>query len=75
MQMIWIQHTDGSVRDQLHQYASELHSFIVIDSPHVYRVHYDVTKREHPEAFRPFIPELKEFNEHNHFNVLQPILR
>ena len=38
-------------------------------------VHRDVTKREHPEAVRPFMPEVAAFARHNHFNVLHPILR
>ncbi|KAF8557505.1 Clavaminate synthase-like protein [Imleria badia] len=40
-----------------------------------YNINRDVTKREHPEALRPFLPEIKEFGKFNHFNVLHPILR
>jgi isopenicillin N synthase-like dioxygenase len=38
-------------------------------------VHRDVTKREHPEALRPFLPEIQAFARHNHEQVLHPILR
>lgn len=38
-------------------------------------VHRDVTKRAHPEALRPFLPEISAFARHNHFNVLHPIMR
>ncbi|KAG1747855.1 Clavaminate synthase-like protein [Suillus paluster] len=50
---------DGAVRDQLSQYC----------------IHRDVTKRRHPEALHPLLPEIQEFSKHNHFNVLHPILR
>ena len=39
------------------------------------QVNRDVTKRPHPQALRPFFPELGAFARHNHFNVLHPILR
>lgn len=35
----------------------------------------DVTKKEHPEAVRPLLPEIRDFAKQNHFNVLHPILR
>jgi hypothetical protein len=38
-------------------------------------VHRDVTKIPHPQAVRPFLPELDAFARHNHFQVLHPILR
>ncbi|KAG6890158.1 hypothetical protein C0992_002963 [Termitomyces sp. T32_za158] len=38
-------------------------------------VHTDVTAKEHPEALRPFLPEIDAFARHNHFNVLLPLLR
>ncbi|KAF8072152.1 hypothetical protein FPV67DRAFT_1667589 [Lyophyllum atratum] len=41
----------------------------------VHSVHRDVTRKEHPEALRPFIPEIAAFTKHNHFNVLHPLLR
>ncbi|KAG0703540.1 Clavaminate synthase-like protein [Suillus ampliporus] len=50
---------DGAVRDQLTQYCTNR----------------DVTKRRHPEALHPLLPEIQEFSKHNHFNVLNPILR
>lgn len=34
-----------------------------------------VTKRDHPDALRPLLPELDAFARHNHFNILHPILR
>lgn len=34
-----------------------------------------MTKREHPEALRPLLPELTGFAEHNHLNVLYNVLR
>ncbi|KIJ63602.1 hypothetical protein HYDPIDRAFT_29394 [Hydnomerulius pinastri MD-312] len=52
-------HIDAGVRDQLEHY----------------NINRDVTKRGHPEAVRPFLPEIKEFGRFNHFNVLHPILR
>ncbi|KAG9313774.1 hypothetical protein JVU11DRAFT_6134 [Chiua virens] len=52
-------HIDNGVRDQLEHY----------------NMNRDVTKRTHPEALRPFLPEIKEFAKFNHFNVLHPILR
>ena len=41
----------------------------------VVQVNHDVTERPHPEALRPFLPELDGFARHNHFNILHPILR
>lgn len=38
-------------------------------------VNRDVTKREHPEPLRPFLPEVAAFARHNHFDVLHPLLR
>jgi hypothetical protein len=54
--------------------VSGMHSFFV-DSSYVLSVNRDVTRREHPEALRPLLHEIKEFSKHNHFNVLHPILR
>ncbi|KAF9237227.1 hypothetical protein BU15DRAFT_76132 [Melanogaster broomeanus] len=34
-----------------------------------------VTQHPHPQALRPFLPELAAFVRHNHFNVLHPNLR
>ena len=31
--------------------------------------------QKHPEAVEPFLPELRAFSEHNHYNVLYPVLR
>ncbi|KAF5325273.1 hypothetical protein D9619_009987 [Psilocybe cf. subviscida] len=52
-------HIDNGVRDQLEHY----------------NVNRDITKREHPEILRPFLPEIKAFARHNHEEVLHPILR
>ena len=38
-------------------------------------VNCNVTKRPHPLALRPFVPELDAFVRHTHFNILHPILR
>uniref|UniRef100_A0A0W0FVC4 Clavaminate synthase-like protein n=1 Tax=Moniliophthora roreri TaxID=221103 RepID=A0A0W0FVC4_MONRR len=52
-------HIDGGVRDQIE----------------VYNINRDVTKRGHPEALCPFLPEIEAFARQNQFNVLHPILR
>ncbi|KAF9011703.1 hypothetical protein BDQ17DRAFT_1232931 [Cyathus striatus] len=50
---------DNGVRDQIEHY----------------NINHDVTRRQHPETIRPFIPEIEAFAKHNHLNVLHPILR
>jgi len=52
-------HIDNGVRDQLEHY----------------NIHRDITKRQHPQPLRPFLPEIEAFAKHNHFNILHPILR
>ncbi|KAF8186383.1 Clavaminate synthase-like protein [Pholiota molesta] len=52
-------HIANGVRDQLEHY----------------NINRDVTKRQHPEALRPFIPEIEAFARHNHEEILHPILR
>ncbi|KAJ6464088.1 hypothetical protein C8R45DRAFT_1175467 [Mycena sanguinolenta] len=52
-------HIDNGVYDQLEHYS----------------INRDVTKREHPEALRPFLSQIDDFARHTHFNVLHPILR
>ncbi|EPS93318.1 hypothetical protein FOMPIDRAFT_1102120, partial [Fomitopsis schrenkii] len=52
-------HIEGGVRDQIEHY-------------HIDR---DVTKQQHPEALRPFLPEISAFSKFCHFNILFPILR
>ncbi|KAH7915946.1 Clavaminate synthase-like protein [Hygrophoropsis aurantiaca] len=47
----------------------------VFDQLEHYNVNRDITKRAHPEALRPFLPEIKEFARHNHYDILHPILR
>jgi isopenicillin N synthase-like dioxygenase len=39
------------------------------------QVNRNVTTHPHPQALRPFLPELDAFARHNHLNVLRPILR
>ncbi|EEB89471.1 hypothetical protein MPER_12426, partial [Moniliophthora perniciosa FA553] len=52
-------HIEGGVRDQMEQY----------------NINRNVARRTHAEAIRPLIPEVDAFARHNHFNVVQPILR
>ncbi|PPQ91997.1 hypothetical protein CVT25_004653 [Psilocybe cyanescens] len=52
-------HIDGGVRDQMENY----------------NINRDITKRQHPEVLRPFLPEIEKFARHNHEEVLHPILR
>ncbi|KAJ7672421.1 hypothetical protein DFH06DRAFT_1319843 [Mycena polygramma] len=52
-------HIDNGVHDQLEHY----------------NLNRDVTKRQHPDAVRPFLPEIEAFARHSHFNVLHPVLR
>ncbi|KIO11433.1 hypothetical protein M404DRAFT_20862 [Pisolithus tinctorius Marx 270] len=52
-------HIDAGVRDHI--------EFINIDR--------DVHKQGHPEALRPFLPEVEEFARFNHTNVLLAVLR
>ncbi|KAH0826421.1 hypothetical protein J3R83DRAFT_5396 [Lanmaoa asiatica] len=47
----------------------------VLDQIEHYGLNRNVNKRPHPQALRPFLPELDAFARHNHFNVLHPILR
>ncbi|KAF7296788.1 Clavaminate synthase-like protein [Mycena indigotica] len=52
-------HIDNGVHDQLEHY----------------NINRDITKRGHPEAVRPFLPEIEAFARHSHFDVLHPVLR
>ncbi|KAJ8522097.1 hypothetical protein ONZ45_g1321 [Pleurotus djamor] len=47
----------------------------IFDEIEQYSVNYKVYDQAHPVALRPLLPELAAFSRHNHFNVLQPILR
>ena len=39
-------------------------------------VHPTVYERDiYPKAVRPFLPEIRAWTEHNHFNILHPLLR
>lgn len=35
----------------------------------------DVTVKQHPQALRPFLPEIDEFIRFCHFKILHPLLR
>ncbi|KAI0708359.1 Clavaminate synthase-like protein [Earliella scabrosa] len=50
---------DNGVRDQIEQY----------------NIHRQVFQQQHPKALQPFLPEVRSFVEHNHFNILHPILQ
>jgi len=52
-------HIEAGVKDQIEHY----------------NVTRDVTKRQHPEALRPFLPEISDFAKFCHFNILFPVLR
>ncbi|EKM77199.1 hypothetical protein AGABI1DRAFT_77616 [Agaricus bisporus var. burnettii JB137-S8] len=52
-------HIDNGVADQLEHY----------------NINRDTSKRPHPQALQPLLPEIKAFSKHNHSNVLNPILR
>ncbi|RDX52316.1 Clavaminate synthase-like protein [Lentinus brumalis] len=48
----------------------------VQDSFEHYNIHHTVNnERDHPIALRPFLPEIRAFNEYNHFHILHPILQ
>ncbi|RPD60588.1 Clavaminate synthase-like protein [Lentinus tigrinus ALCF2SS1-7] len=53
-------HIDNGVRDQIEHF--NMHHGI-----------YD--RQEYPKALRPFLPEIRAWSEHNHYNILHPILR
>jgi len=40
-----------------------------------YNINHDVNKREHPNAIRPYLPEIASFAKFNHEQVLHPILK
>ncbi|KZT08214.1 Clavaminate synthase-like protein [Laetiporus sulphureus 93-53] len=52
-------YVDGGVRDQIEHY----------------NINRDVTRKQHPEALRPLLPEIEAFAKFNHFEVLHNILR
>jgi len=52
-------HIDAGVHDQVEHY----------------NINRDVTRKQHPHALRPLLPEIKAFARFNHLNVLHPILR
>jgi isopenicillin N synthase-like dioxygenase len=47
----------------------------VFDEIEQYAINRNITRHPHPQALRPFLPELVAFARHNHFNILHPILR
>ncbi|KAI0689339.1 hypothetical protein BC835DRAFT_1407866 [Cytidiella melzeri] len=51
-------HVDGGVKDQVE----------------TYNINRDVTKRQHPQVLRPFLPEISAVAKHNH-SVLHTILK
>ncbi|EGN97166.1 hypothetical protein SERLA73DRAFT_123949 [Serpula lacrymans var. lacrymans S7.3] len=55
----WHVDTENKVLDQIEQYG----------------INRNVYLRPHPQALRPFLPELDAFARHNHINILHPILR
>ncbi|KAG2034748.1 hypothetical protein BDR03DRAFT_964412 [Suillus americanus] len=59
LRQFWKVDTENQIHDQIENYAINL----------------NVTKRPHPIALRPFLPEIDHFVHHNHFNILHPILR
>ena len=40
-----------------------------------YNIHHSIFSQQHPKALQPFLSEMRAFTEHNHYNVLHPILR
>ncbi|KAI0325816.1 Clavaminate synthase-like protein [Cubamyces sp. BRFM 1775] len=57
-----VQDISNGVRDQIEQY-------------NLHRAVTDPELQEHPRAMEPFLPELRAFTEHNHYNVMHPLLR
>ncbi|KAG9227011.1 hypothetical protein CCMSSC00406_0008983 [Pleurotus cornucopiae] len=47
----------------------------VRDAIEHYNINRHVVTQTHPQALRPFIPEIAAFASHNHLDVLHPILR
>ncbi|KZT63266.1 Clavaminate synthase-like protein [Daedalea quercina L-15889] len=47
----------------------------VYDQVEHYNINRDVTKKQHPQALRPLIPEIETFAKFNHLQVLHPLLR
>ncbi|KAJ3019260.1 hypothetical protein NUW54_g130 [Trametes sanguinea] len=52
-------HIDNGVRDQIEHY----------------NMHRQIVNQDNPRALQPFLPEIRAFAEHNHYNILHPILR
>ncbi|KAM5546255.1 hypothetical protein V8D89_000381 [Ganoderma adspersum] len=50
---------DNGVRDQIENY----------------NIHHSIFDQQHPKALQPLLSEMRAFTEHNHYNVLHPILR
>ncbi|TFK52774.1 Clavaminate synthase-like protein [Heliocybe sulcata] len=47
----------------------------VYDRKEQYSINFDVEKRSHPEALRPFLPEIEAFGKFCHFHIVHPILK
>ncbi len=50
---------DNGVRDQIENY----------------NMHHSIFDQQHPKALQPFLTEIRAFTEHNHYNILHPILQ
>ena len=75
-----MQHIDNGVQDSFEHYNSTLFAVRLLLRADVYMpfllVHHTVNDgRKHPVALRPFLPEIRAFNEYNHFHILYPILK
>jgi len=51
-------HIDNGVQDQIEHY----------------NISQDAHRKQHPQALRPFLPEIEAFVEHCHVNILHPIV-
>ncbi|PCH36930.1 Clavaminate synthase-like protein [Wolfiporia cocos MD-104 SS10] len=70
----------ANIKDQGSYQGYKLRSLWTIDADvrdqvEHYNINKDVTRKEHPKAIRPLLPEIDAFIRFNHFNVMHPILR
>ncbi len=67
------------MKDQIEHYNSKCCMRFCVNSQNAHRaaciVHRPIFQQQHPKALQPFLPEIRSFVEHNHYNVLHPILR
>lgn len=47
----------------------------VYDRKEHYSINFNVDKRPHPQALRPFLPEIAAFGKFCHFHIVHPVLR